>query len=285
MPDFFDVFDSREKGLLIWLLVFVLGALRIRGVRQSVPGLVKTLVSPVLLVPFSCAAAYVAGVVVLLAWLDLWTASLLDVTLFWFFGAGVAAFAASGLKAGDPALFRRSLLRKSLTWVLLVEFIANVYVFSLPAELVLIPCVTFVVLLDAVAETKREFAPVKKLTDWTLGAFGIFLLARAVAIIASDPGSFTTSQNVMGFVLPLLLSIPFLPFAYVLAVWTLYNSAFARLNVLAKDRRLARFATRAILGAFRLDRRRLAAFAGPGVVQAAQARDKREIREVIRSHV
>jgi hypothetical protein len=282
MADVLNLFDNREKAVAIWLVVFVLGALCIRDVRRQVPGLLKILVNPVLLVPFLLAGGYVAGIVYLFAGVGLWSKSLLDVTVFWFLGAGLASFAAAGLHAGDPALFRRILRRRMFTGVLVVEFIANLYVFGLIAELALVLGVTLFVLLDVVAGSKREFASAKKVTEGALMVFGLVLLARALNIAVSDPGSFATSKTVMRFALPIMLSGAFLVVVYVLAVWSLYSQAFARLNDMAKEPRLARFAKRAMLRAFRLDRLRLAEFAGPGVVKLARAHNEREMEQVLR---
>jgi hypothetical protein len=276
-----EVFDNRETALLIWLVVGCLATLLIPGVRREVPFLLKTLFSPVLVVPFLVAAGYVALVVFMLAQLGLWTTAVLDVTLFWFFGPGMAAFAGAGMKAGEPAL-TRTLLRKAIPWVLLVEFVANLYVFSLPVELLFVPCIASVVLLDAVAEMKPELAPARNLTSLVLGVFAVFLLVRAAVIIASDPAGFASSENALRFLVPILLSLGFLPFAYLLPVFALYSDAFARLDVMSGDRARARFARRAMLRAFHLDRMKLARFAGPGLREVARAADQQEVEEVIR---
>jgi hypothetical protein len=151
VTDLLSLFDNREQAVVIWLLVFVLGALCIHDVRRLVPGLLKTTFSRALLAPFLLTVAYVCGIVVGLSVVGLWSRDFLDVTVFWFFGAGLWMFGSVGLYAADPDLFRRIIRQRVLAGVLLIEFVANFYVFNLAVELLLILGVTFFVLLDAVA--------------------------------------------------------------------------------------------------------------------------------------
>jgi hypothetical protein len=199
VTDLLSLFDNREQAVVIWLLVFVLGALCIHDVRRLVPGLLKTTFSRALLAPFLLTVAYVCGIVVGLSVVGLWSRDFLDVTVFWFFGAGLWMFGSVGLYAADPDLFRRIIRQRVLAGVLLIEFVANFYVFNLAVELLLILGVTFFVLLDAVAATKHEFARVKNLTEGALAVFGVFLFVRAANVAFSDPGSFATSDTVMRF--------------------------------------------------------------------------------------
>lgn len=264
------------------MLIFAVGALCIRDVRLQVPGLVKAVFAAALVVPFLLALAYVSGVVFGLSEMSLWSRELLDVTVFWFFGAGLWMFSAAGFHAADRDLFRRIIRRRLLAGVLVIEFIANLYVFNLVVELLLILGVTFLVLLDAVATTKPEFARVKNLTEGALAVFGVFLLVRAANIALSDAGSFTTSETVMRFLLPILLSVIFLPFVYVLAVWVLYEQAFLRLSHFASDPRLAPRSKWSMVRAFGLNRRRIAAFAGSDQVKLARAQNDAEVRDILR---
>jgi hypothetical protein len=282
MVDVLDLFDNREKAIAIWLLTFAIGALFIRDIRRQLPGLLKTLFAAALVFPFLFAVTYVGGIVLSLAEVGLWSREFLDVTVFWFFGAGLWMFSAVGLHAADPDLFRRIIRRRLLAGVLVIEFIANFYVFTLFAEWLLIFGITLVVLLDVVAATKPEFARVKTLTEGGLAVFGVFLLVRAANIVLSDPGSFTTSETVMRFLLPILLSATFIPFVYVLAVWILYEQAFIRLNHFASDPRIARRRKWSMARAFGLNRKRLAAFAGPDRVKLARARSDAQIRDALR---
>jgi hypothetical protein len=106
VADLIDLFDSREKALLIWLGIVIVFALAARDVRRHLPTLARTLVGARLAIPLLLTVAYVAGVVAIFAFLGAWDVSVLDVTIFWFFGTALVAFAKSAEAAKDPDFVR-----------------------------------------------------------------------------------------------------------------------------------------------------------------------------------
>ena len=58
----------------------------------------------------------------------------------------------------DSAFFRK-IIPRSLEWVLITEFIVNLYPFGLITELILVPVVTLLVFLSAISYARPEFAP------------------------------------------------------------------------------------------------------------------------------
>jgi hypothetical protein len=207
--------DNREKAVLIWTLVLVVFVLWKKELRSSLAAVLKALAARPLLVLLLGAMLYVASLVLLAALVGVWTLPLLGVTVFWCFGPAAVMFFNSSKAARDRNYFRR-VLRGSLTWVLIVEFLTNLYVFDLVVELVLLPIVTVLVLTAYVAGTKAESAPAKRLLDFLLIFFGIALLARAVTALTLDFDSFATLENLMRLLLPPALTILFLPFIYLL---------------------------------------------------------------------
>jgi hypothetical protein len=277
---FLDLFDNREKAVFLWLLLIVVLALALRDVRRLLPSLARTAMAPQLAIPFMTMAAYMSGVVLLLASLGLWRESVLDVTILWFFGAAMVAFAASAEAGRDPA-FVRHVLKRMMPPLLAVEFLANLYVFPLGVELVLVPVVSFIVMLQVVASSKTEFEPARKVITAVVTAFGAFVLLRALVIVATDLHGFATTENFMRFVLPVALSLALFPFVYLLAVYAIYEVTFIRLPYLLRDDSLVRFARRAILRTFHIRFRPLQAFASRGAAKLPNARTEADVLEVI----
>jgi hypothetical protein len=277
---FLDLFDNREKAVVFWLALIVLFAIALRDVRRLLPALVRTAIAPQLALPFVVMAAYMTGVVLLLAYFGLWRESVLDVTIFWFFGAGLIAFAASAEAGADPSFVRHS-LKRLVPPLLAVEFLANVYVFPFAVEFVLVPTVSFIVMLQVVASSKAEFRPALKLVNGILAVFGAFLLARAVVLMATGMHRFATDDNFIRFVLPIALSLALFPFVYLLAIYAIYEVTFVRLPYLLKDESLVQFARRAMLRSFHIRFRPLQAFASRGAAKLLGARSKADVREVI----
>jgi hypothetical protein len=116
-------------------------------------------------------------------------------------------------------------VRQGVSLTAIVEFVANFYVFPLLVEMIVIPVLMAVYAMQAVAGTKAEYATVKKLLDGTAIAFGVVLVAYAVVRTASDAANLASSQTLMEFALPILLTAGFLPFVYGVARYSRFDHA------------------------------------------------------------
>jgi hypothetical protein len=90
-------------------------------------------------------------------------------------------------------------------------------------ELIIQPVITFLVLLQVVAGTKDEYKSVKRFLDVLIAIIGFFLMGRALYLMIITWEQFATPQNLMSFLLPIIMTITFLPFVYLLAVYANYD--------------------------------------------------------------
>ena len=143
----------------------------------------------------------------------------------------------------------------------MLTFIINLYVFNLVIELILVPLVAFLAMLGAVAVTKTEYKPVKHLINGITFAIGVALVAYAAVGIATDFHGFATLKSLQDFMTPVVLTLTLLPLAYLLALYSAYESLFVWLGMrLGSDRQLIAYAKRQIMSACRLRLSRLGRF-------------------------
>ena len=72
--------------------------------------------------------------------------------------------------------FWKSLIMKNLKLTVLVEYIVNLFTFSLLFELIIVPIVTFIALLNTFSKHYKEHKDVEKLTNSILVVIGLFVL-------------------------------------------------------------------------------------------------------------
>jgi hypothetical protein len=215
VEDFWNALDNREKSLLIWTGAFLAWALTLPGVRSGLKEIGATLVRQPL-GPFVLGALlYVTAVISFAAWAGYWTLPLIGVTVLWCLGPGAAMFGTATTTVSDSD-YVRGLLRSSLTWLVLVEFLTNLYVLPLLVELVLVPVLTLLVVMAYLAGTKDEYASIKLPLDVTVALFGIGLVAYSVISLAFNYESFATLENLLRLVLPVVMTVAFIPYAYFL---------------------------------------------------------------------
>lgn len=160
--------------------------------------------------------------------------------LLWFIGSAlVTVFNLPNSK--HDGHFKK-LLIDNLKLIVVFQFLVNTKVFSLTIELIFIPVIAFLVMLVAVAGHKEEYKRTKILTEWILALIGMIFLTLAIIEIEKDVSKFATYRALKSFLLPIALSITFIPYAYLTKLLMSYEMLFVRLNVFLTNKKDLRYA-------------------------------------------
>src|SRR5262249_6285521 len=113
--------------------------------------------------------------------------------------------------------------------------------------------VAIVAMLGAYAATQSEFKQVDNVINWVMVAFGFAFIVYVMAGIATDFHGFATLKNLEDFLAPVVLTLTLLPLAYLLGLYSAYESLFIQVNFrLGTDKQLAKYAKQQIRAACRL---------------------------------
>ena len=220
-----DVFNNREIATFAWLIVFAAFVLRSKDVRKSLTGLLKQFASVKMVLPVFLLAGYIGGIVYLLHQIGLWNLTLLKDTLFWFFSAGVLTmFKYVTAKKGEIPV--KQMLYDNLKFIVILEFILNTFTFSLWVELIVFPIVTLIVMTNAYVEATKGDRRVAKLLGGVQAIIGLGLIGHALYAAIVDYRLLGTLDTMRSFLLPILLSTAIIPAAYLMAVYSNYESLF-----------------------------------------------------------
>lgn len=233
-----SILNNREIAVILWGLLFFLWALKADGMRTSLLNLARVTFRRQLLVIFAGALGYLAMVclpIVRFGYLD---AVAQKQFIAWSLTVGAALLLNTPF-TGNPIRFFRTAALHGLTLTALLEFVMNLHSFSLIAELILVPVLTVLVGVRTLATSKEEHSEVLRLTEWMLAIVGLWLISATALGIASNEGV-TVPQVLREWLLPLYLTISFLPFIYVLALYGAYETVFKRLRFANRNDVLAR---------------------------------------------
>jgi len=166
--------------------------------------------------------------------------------------------------SGTPLAFRgaaadteapdwRSIAREQITAVIFLEYVLNTYTFDLWVELVLVPILTTIALLDVFARTRDEYKSVAKVTGTLQFIIVILILYGAVRRVIADFAQIHPSGALRDILLAPMLSLWLLPLAYVLYLMSAYEQLFVKLKVAQpRDPKVIRYAKRKLLATFGL---------------------------------
>jgi hypothetical protein len=275
----FKNFNSREIVLIIFLLIIILWTLTQKQIRNSLVAVLKALANGYILFSIFALILYVVIIAYELQKLEFWDFSMFKDTLYWTFGVGFILMMNSN-KAIEERNYFKKLLQDNLKLTLILEFILGLYVFGLFTEFILMPFVIFFSIMLAYTETYEQYSQVKNFLQILFGIAGIGYLIFSGYRIFKDINEFASFETLKTFLLPIILTGLFIPFAYVYALYMLYDSIFSRLNFSLKDNiELRKYARKRILISANFSLTRLKIIS-PGFL-FAQCKDKSDIRQEI----
>lgn len=212
-----------------------------------------------IIIPIAFMFIYVLIMVIIFKQVDFWDYTMFKDTIFWFTGTAFVMFFNFN-HASEENYFKNTIINQ-IKFVVVLEFVVNLYSFSLPVELILMPFITLVAMISSYASIKSDHKMVKPFCDFILGIFGIVLIIYTVKEIVSDFQGFITLKNLRDFLLPVLSTLVFLPYIYLLALYSQYESLYRRTLRINKDKRVARYTIWRTFLAYRLNLKKVIKFA------------------------
>jgi len=251
-----SMFSNREISIFAWLLVLIGWAASQREVRKSFGAVLKAFLVKPIITAVTLLLLYVAGMLFLFYGLGLWNSSHTKDTIFWFLGTAFVMLMNVNSVQSDEDYFKKVLLA-NIKFILIFEFLINFYVFDLWIEIILIPVITLLVMLQVVAGTKPEFKPVQRFFDVVVAIIGIGLLFYAVHNASLNFTGLATVDNLQAFLLGPVFTVGLLPFVYIMALYATYEQIYVRLKFFAKDLKLVPYAMWKIIFTFHVNMKRL----------------------------
>ncbi|WP_338834801.1 hypothetical protein MHLNE_11110 [Moorella humiferrea] len=240
-------FNNREIATAFWVIVFLAFSLRKADIRKSFAAVLRAFCQFKILLSVFLMVLYTVAVVRLLAAIGLWKVSLLKDTIVWFC-VNAMAMMIRFVTSDDAENIFQKVLTDSFKIVIVLEFLVNTYTFSFPTELVLVPILTLIAMVDVIASSDEKYSAVAKITKWVQMVISFVILAIVVNRAISNFQTLLSLDTFRSIALAPLLSLLFTPFLYVMVLISKYELVFLRLNFgLEKERGLKRYARRRIL--------------------------------------
>lgn len=254
-----DFFSTRELAIIFWLSLFLIYTLTKKNVRNSSIKLIQAFFQHKIIVLLLLMIIYVEVQLFGLVKLGLWDTSLLKDTIYWPMLVGFPLLMKTN-KIGSEKKYLKSIFKDSIKGIVILEFIANFYSFSLVAELILIPIMTIVGVSSIYTKNEPKYRAVEKLFSNLTVIFGLVVLSYTAYRIYHGFGDFANLSTLKSFLLPILLTISFLPFLYLVALWSLYETMLYRIGHRLEKKKDKRYLKWKMFGKFFFNRKKLQQF-------------------------
>jgi hypothetical protein len=280
--EFINLFNDREKALMIWILVILIYSLFNKNIRESLLLVLKSLFLSKIAFALFAMLIYIWLSIFLLFKIQFWGVGLLRDTILWVLGTAFVIFINFGNASKDKKYFKK-ITFDSIKLIALIEFITNLYVFNLITELILLPILFSLTAMFVISKTKGEYQPVRKLMQIVLTIIGLGLFAYAVLHIATHFTDFATIETLKDFLLSPILTIILLPFIYFLALYSSYESLFVRVDIFMKNKhkQLRKFTKLEIFKTCLFDLGKLNRLSNNALVEVAGLENKTDVINLV----
>lgn len=236
--------SNREWASLFWIAAFVGYAVfkdKNGQLAKGFKNVLRTFFVPTIVVVLAWASLWIVLCVQMLRYIGAWDFANLKTTLLWVVTfAFVTSFDTIRITE-DDTYFRRT-VRDTLGATVAITFIAEAYSFPLAVELILLPFLALTTGIQVVSHKKPEQASVHKLASTLLAVTCLVYVAYGLYMVARDFQGFATWNTLREFLIPIVLSLLFLPYLYVVSVLVTYEQTFAGLRCAQGDDALRRYA-------------------------------------------
>jgi len=273
----------RELAIILWTIASLLFALSLRSVRKQLAGILKRLSSWKLWLPLAIYAAYIGAIVYLLSEVNLWTQALLGATIIWFLASGVTLVGRTVTQAAQESGFFRHRIIDLFRITVLLEFVINIKSFSLWAELLILPALTILTWCRLVAFHKNEKSLTGRVITGVLAGVTLILLIVTMADLFQPPYEEPTGL-LRDFLLPIVLGLASLPFAYLFAVVAGYEDLYCRIYRYGRGKQIPFRARLGLATALHGDISKIRAFSIRRSYEAAKLTSFGAARELVKDH-
>jgi hypothetical protein len=222
---------TREGATVIWAAALGVLAIGFPPARRTFAPAARTLlgfwqlhVTLLLFFVWVVVVCYVARLV------GAWNAGLVKDTVAWVVVYGFASVIAAFRAGKEERFFRRAALA-ALSVSALMQFVLNLHTFHLVVELFLLPIVTFLLMLEAVAGMHKKTRPVQTLVNGLLLLIGLWVVIATAGGLLDSWRGLDPEETGLAFAFSLWFPLTMLPFVYVFSLVLTYGAILSRARI------------------------------------------------------
>jgi len=235
-----DFLNNREIAIALWLVaiaIYIFSSSKMRDVRKSFRNLLSALFARQIISVLILMTIYMGVVVYWMFEADLWNSGQIKNTIFWVVAVGFMSFFKLESIKKDKSFFKHSVI-DNLKVLAIIQFVVSVYSFPLWIELLLVPILALIGGMYAIAETDEKYNQVKKFLEGLMIFFGITIIVYTAYMLIIGFNEFGQVSTAYDFFVPPLLTLFYLPFIFMVMVYSAYEQAFVRLMFAIKENKL-----------------------------------------------
>lgn len=232
--------NNREVSMAFYLGLLTLYLLSSADVRAALSGLIKALLNKYLLSTIVLYLSFISLLIYFVIQLGIFDPRLFKNLILWLMLTGIWLPISSSLS--DPkAQPIKDILKKNFRIVIVLQFMAGSYTFSLLTEMILTPILILFAGLEAFASVKEPEQMVHRFSRFVNAVLSLVILLSAILLLIQNYHSTDFPFMLKRFLFPIGLSLVTIPFLYAVRLYSAYEQLFLRLTARTRDNNLQQY--------------------------------------------
>ena len=223
-----SILSTREWATIIWILILSVYVLINKKTRYSALDVIKILFGKNLIKIWIITSLYVILITLLFSKTSIWDNCYIKDIIIWYITSGVIfCFNAASRESDEQYIWK--VLKDNLKFTIVIEFFYSTFTFKLWVELLIIPIITFLAMVDAVAERKEEYKIVHKFMQTIFVIISIWFFYETFKLGLREYKELNVLNTFISFMIPIVYLILIIPLEYLIELYSKYEVLFIRI--------------------------------------------------------
>lgn len=224
-----SILSTREWATLIWGCIFVLYLLCHKEIRKSFWNVIVAFFDKKLRILWEIILLYVLTITMVFSYLPIWENIYIKDIIIWFLFSGLI-YCMNAVSSEADETYIKKILKDNLKFTMILEFFMSTFTFNIWIELAIIPIITIITVMNAIAEGKEEYKSVHKLLDSVLVIAGFWLFYETIRAGINEYKQLNVINTLVSFMIPIVYLILIIPLEYLLELYSKYEVLFLRMT-------------------------------------------------------
>ena len=228
-----NLFSTRELAAAFWTGV-ILAAVGIaivtnKKIRKDFIEVLKGVFDRKLRKLWEIYLSYIGIITLMFSRFPIWKNIYLKDIILWtlFSGLTICMNAVAG-EADEKYISK--VLKDNIRFTVVTEFLLSTFTFSFWVELIIIPIMTAITLLDVVAAQKSETVAVHKLLQSVIAFIGLCLVFQTVKVGIREYRELNVTNTLVSFFIPIVYLLLVTPLEYAFELYSKYEMLFIQMH-------------------------------------------------------
>lgn len=223
-----SILSTREWATLIWGCIFMLYLLCHKEIRKSFWNVIVAFFDKKLRILWKIILLYVLTITMVFSYLPIWENIYISKILLYGFFSGLI-YCMNAVSSEADETYIKKILKDNLKFTMILEFFMSTFTFNIWIELAIIPVITIITVMNAIAERKEEYKSVHKLLDSVLVIAGFWLFYETIRVGINEYKQLNVINTLVSFMIPIVYLILIIPLEYLLELYSKYEVLFLRM--------------------------------------------------------